>query len=251
MVGTLPCEPEKINAQRRLATVPTFWQQRPMPASTLPPTVTLVCHPLLLVKLTTLRDRRTEPEAFRVRLAEVSSLMIFEATRDLSTRPLSIETPLAPFDGAALERPIIIVPILRAGLGMAAAMLPMLSGASVGHVGIRRDEITQLPDCYCFSVPSHLCEADVIVVDPMLATGRSAGLAIAKLKEGGATRIRFVCLVSSPEGLAHLASAHPDVGILTAAVDRGLDARAYIIPGLGDAGDRYFGTVPAGRRAAE
>ena len=217
-----------------------------MPTTALPPTVTVICHPLVQVKLTRLRDERTPPCEFRARLTEIAALLVFEATRDLATLSDCIRTPLAAYDGAVLARPIVVVPILRAGLGMMDGMLPLLGGASVGHIGMRRDESTHLSACYYFNVPSHLPEADVIVVDPMLATGHSASEAIVKLKKSGATRIRFVCVVSCPEGLAHMAAAHPDVRVFTAEVDAGLDDRAYIVPGLGDAGDRYFGTVPPG-----
>jgi uracil phosphoribosyltransferase len=211
----------------------------------LPATVTVISHPLMKVKLTRLRDRRTRPEEFRARLGETSTLLLIEATRALGTHPDQVQTPLAPYEGAALARPVVLVPILRAGIGMIEGMLSVLPEASVGHVGMRRDEQTHLPHCYYFNVPAHLAGADVILVDPMLATGHSASEAIAKLKAAGATRIRFICCVSCPEGLAHLHGAHPDVPIFTGAVDDGLDPRAYIVPGLGDAGDRYFGTLPA------
>ena len=216
-----------------------------MSTPALPSTVTVVSHPLVHVKLTRLRDERTPTAEFRSLLAEIAGLLLCEATRDIGTVPQRISTPLAPCEGTALARPIVVVPILRAGLGMADAMLPLLGGASVCHIGMRRDETTHLPTCYYFNMPSHLPESDVIVVDPMLATGNSASESIARLKQSGARHIRFVCIVSCPEGLAHLSAAHPDVRIFTAAVDSGLDARAYIVPGLGDAGDRYFGTSPA------
>lgn len=211
----------------------------------LPSTVTVISHPLMKVKLTRLRDQRTRPEKFRARLEEASAVLLIEATRDLATCPDQIQTPLAPHEGTALARPVILVPILRAGIGMIEPMLSVLPDACVGHVGMRRDEETHLPHCYYFNVPAHLASADVILVDPMLATGHSASEAITKLKEAGATRIRFICCVSCPEGLAYLHGTHPDVPIFTGAVDDGLDHRAYIVPGLGDAGDRYFGTLPA------
>ncbi len=170
--------------------------------------------------------------------------------RDFDTRPDRIQTPLAACEGAALARPIILIPILRAGNGMVDGMLSMFPDASVGHIGMRRDEQTHRPHCYYFNAPAHLAGADLILVDPMLATGHSASGAITKLKEAGASRIRFVCCVSCPEGLAHLCGTHPDVRVFTAAVDTGLDERAYIVPGLGDAGDRYFGTLPVDLRVA-
>lgn len=205
--------------------------------------VTVVEHPLLRVKLTRLRDAGTSSEEFRARLAEVATLLAFEATRDLQTRAHVIQTPLASHEGAALARPIIIAPILRAGLGMVEGMLHVLHDVSVGHIGLKRDEVTRRPTSYYFNLPSHLAEADVIVVDPMLATGHSSSSAISQLKQAGAKRIRFVCCVSCPEGLQQLCGDHPDVPVFTAAIDAGLNERAYIVPGLGDAGDRYFGTL--------
>lgn len=207
--------------------------------------VTVIEHPLVRVKLTRLRDVQTAPEEFRARLAELSTLLVFEATRDLATRPHRIRTPLQEHEGAALARPIIVAPILRAGLGMVEGMLHVLADVTVGHIGMKRDEHTHRPTSYYFNLPDHLSEADVLVVDPMLASGHSASAAIAKLKEAGASRIRFVCCVSCPEGLRQLTADHPDVLIFTAAIDSGLNEKAYIVPGLGDAGDRYFGTLPS------
>jgi uracil phosphoribosyltransferase len=208
----------------------------------IPPGVTVVEHPLVRVKLTRLRDETTAPEEFRARLAELATLLVFEATRDLATRPIEIRSPLATVEGAALARPIIIAPILRAGLGMVEGMLHVLADVSVGHIGMKRDEHTHRPTSYYFNLPAHLPEAEVIVVDPMLATGHSSSAAISRLKEAGAKRIRFVCCVSCPEGLRQVCSEHPDVRVFTAAIDPGLNEKAYIVPGLGDAGDRYFGT---------
>ena len=169
-------------------------------------------------------------------------LMVFEATRDLPVRAQQISTPLAPHEGSALLRPLVVAPILRAGLGMLEGMLQLLPDVSVAHIGMYRDETTHRPRSYYFKAPAHLANADVIVVDPMLATGWSATSAISQLKSHGATAIRFVCLVSCPPGLEQLRAAHPDVGVYTAAIDPLLDENAYIVPGLGDAGDRYFGT---------
>lgn len=209
----------------------------------IPQGVTVVEHPLVRVKLTQLRDERTEPGEFRALLAELALLLTMEATRDFSTRPCKVRTPLDDYEGAALARPVVIVPILRAGLGMVDGMLRVLPGASVGHIGMRRDEKTHRPACYYFNMPPDYARADIIVVDPMLATGHSASEAIAKLKEGGAKSIRFLCVVSCPEGLAQIHGAHADVPVFTAAVDERLNEKAYIVPGLGDAGDRCFGTV--------
>ena len=211
----------------------------------MPPNVTVIEHPLARVKLALLRDERTPPREFRRNAQELAVLLAFAATRDLETVAEKIRTPLAETDGAKLVRPIVVVPILRAGLGMSEAILPFLGDAAVGHVGMRRDEITHLPTSYYFNAPAQLAGADVLVVDPMLATGHSAADAITKLKHEGAKRIRFICFLAAPEGIAHLAAQHPDVALFTSAVDLRLNERAYIVPGLGDAGDRYFGTLPA------
>jgi uracil phosphoribosyltransferase len=208
-----------------------------------PAGVTVIDHPLVRVKLTQLRDVHTGSEDFRARLNELATLMVFEATRDLPTRPVAIRTPLAPHEGSALARPLVIAPILRAGLGLVAGMLDLMADVSVAHIGMFRNERTLRPESYYFKAPPHLAEAEVLLVDPMLATGWSATAAVARLKEAGATRIRFVCLVSCPAGLEQMRSAHPDVQIFTAAIDPELNERAYIVPGLGDAGDRYFGTA--------
>jgi uracil phosphoribosyltransferase len=212
-------------------------------SASLPPGVTLIDHPLVQIKLTQLRDVRADSREFRSRLNELSTLMVFEATRDLPTRPVTIQTPLAPHEGCALARPVIVAPILRAGLGLVEGMLALLPDVSVAHIGMFRNEETHRPESYYFKAPAHLADADVILVDPMLATGWSATGAVSQLKAAGAASIRFVCLVSCPEGLEQLRGAHPDVHIYTSAVDPELNERAYIVPGLGDAGDRYFGTV--------
>ncbi len=216
-------------------------------SANLPGGVTVVDHPLVQVKLTQLRDVRTSPREFRSRLNELSTLMVFEATRTLLTRVASIQTPLADYEGRALARPVVVAPILRAGLGLVEGMLNLLPDVSVAHIGMFRNEHTHRPESYYFKAPAHLADADVLLVDPMLATGFSATGAVAQLKAAGATSIRFVCLVSCPQGLAQLRAAHPDVEIFTAGVDPILNENAYIVPGLGDAGDRYFGTagVPA------
>jgi uracil phosphoribosyltransferase len=209
----------------------------------LPDGVILVDHPLVQVKLTQLRDTRAESGTFRLRLNELATLMIFEATRSLATRVELVQTPLAPCEGRALARPVVVAPILRAGLGLVEGMLDLLPDVSVAHIGMFRNEITRRPESYYFKAPACLPEADVILVDPMLATGYSATGAVTQLKEAGATSIRFVCLVTCPQGIQQLRTAHPDVEIFTAAIDQGLDERAYIVPGVGDAGDRYFGTT--------
>ena len=204
--------------------------------------VTVIDHPLIRVKLTIIRDRATSSEEFRRELRELATLMTFEVIRDIQTVERIVQTPLAPCAGAALARPVIIAPILRAGLSFVDGMLQVLSNASVGHIGMYRNEVTHRPESYYFKLPSHLASADVLVVDPMLATGWSATGAISQLKESGARYLRYVCLVSCPAGLQQLRGAHPDVPIFTAAIDPELNGDAYIVPGLGDAGDRYFGT---------
>ena len=203
----------------------------------------LVDHPLVRVKLTHLRSAQTTSAEFRHRLTELATLMAFEVTRDLGTLPHPVQTPLAPYEGAVLDRPVVLAPILRAGLGMVEGMLQVVSDASVAHIGLARCEETHLPRSYYFKAPTNLAAADVIVTDPMLATGGSAVAAIDQLKAGGAKTIRYMCIVCCPQGIERLRSAHPDVTIFTAAIDPELDHRAYIVPGLGDAGDRYFGTV--------
>ena len=205
--------------------------------------VTVIDHPLVQVKLTQLRDAQTRSDDFRARVAELATLVVFEATRDLATHPVEIQTPLAAHEGTALARPLVVAPILRAGLGMLEGMLRLLPDVSVAHIGMFRDEVTHRPHSYYFKAPAHVANAEVLVIDPMLATGWSATAAISQLKERGARTVRFVCLVSCREGIAQLQSAHPDVPIYTAAIDPVLNERAYIVPGLGDAGDRYFGTA--------
>lgn len=204
--------------------------------------VTVIDHPLMRVKLTQLRDERTGSDEFRRALREIASLMVFEIARDFQTEPRRVRTPLACYEGAQLACPVIVAPILRAGLGMAEGMLNVLSDVSLGHIGMFRNEETLRPESYYFKLPAHLPHAEALVVDPMLATGRSATAAIEKIKAHGARRVRFACVVACPEGLVQLRSAHPDVPIYTAAIDEGLNERGYIVPGLGDAGDRYFGT---------
>jgi len=223
----------------KAGTVP---EPRPIP----PEGVTLIDHPLIAAKLTTIRDEGTSSEEFRRELRELATLMTFEVIRDFQTVERVVQTPLAEYAGVALARPIIIAPILRAGLSFVDGMLQVLSGASVGHIGMYRNEETHRPESYYFKLPSHLATAEVLVVDPMLATGWSATGAISQLKEKGARYLRYVCLVSCPAGLAQLRGAHPDVPIFTAAIDPELNEKAYIVPGLGDAGDRYFGTYSHG-----
>jgi uracil phosphoribosyltransferase len=204
--------------------------------------LTIVEHPLIRIKLSRLREAATPTPEFRDNLAGIATLLAFEATRDFSTDAVRVQTPLAPCSGDVLARPVIIVPILRAGLGMVEGIQSVIPEASVGHIGMFRNETTLMPESYYFKQPAHLADADVLVVDPMLATGHSASTAISQLKDHGALRLRFVCVIGCPEGVSHLRAAHSDVRIFAAAIDGGLNEHAYIVPGLGDAGDRCFGT---------
>jgi uracil phosphoribosyltransferase len=204
--------------------------------------VTVVRHALARTELSVLRDRTTTTKEFRRALHNLSLLMACEATRDLPTTECPIETPLAFCVGDGLGTQVVVVPILRAGLGMAQAFLEFLPTASVGHVGLARDEKTLLPSHYYFKAPSSLAEAEVILVDPMLATGNSAADAADELKVRGARSIRLVCILGCRQGIASVHARHPDISIFLAAVDTSLDSHGYIVPGLGDAGDRYFGT---------
>ncbi len=203
---------------------------------------TVVTHPLVAANLSVLRAQSTQPNEFRAALRDLSAMLFYEASRSWETRPVVVETPLRKCAGTVLARPVILVPILRAGLGMLEPMLALCPQASAGHIGLYRDHETLRPVNYYCRLPATLAEAEVLLLDPMLATGHSACEAIAQLKTNGAQRIGFLCVVACPEGIEQLAVAHPDVTIITATVDEGLDARGYILPGLGDAGDRYFGT---------
>jgi uracil phosphoribosyltransferase len=169
--------------------------------------------------------------------------MAFELTRGLDSRPKQVQTPLATAEGLELVRPLLLVPILRAGLGMLNGIIDITPDALVGHIGMARDEETHRPVTYYCNLPAETAEADVLLIDPMLATGNSSAAAASKLKEEGAKHVRFLCLVCCPEGIAHFSAEHPDIPIYTAAIDERLDENAYIVPGLGDAGDRYFGTA--------
>jgi len=206
------------------------------------PNVIVAEHPLVAAKLSILRAKTTAPDEFRRNLQEMSILLLAEAAHSWETAPIEIETPLKKCDGQILRRPVVIVPILRAGLGMLEGMSRILPEANAGHIGLYRDQKTLRPVTYYSRLPVNLAEAQVILVDPMLATGYSACAAVGLLKEKGATRIQFLCLVACPPGIEQLRSAHPDVAIITGAVDPELNEFGYIVPGLGDAGDRYFGT---------
>jgi uracil phosphoribosyltransferase len=204
--------------------------------------VTVVDHPLVARHLSVLRDKATPSADFRRRLSDISMLLLFEALHDLRVREDAIETPLETTGGMRLADEIVVIAILRAGLGMTDGALRLIPEARVGHLGLYRDEESLQPVGYYESVPRHATDAEVIVVDPMLATGGSALSALDRLKRDGVGRLRFVCLVAAPEGIAAVREQHPEVPIFCAAVDRELDERGYIRPGLGDAGDRLYGT---------
>jgi uracil phosphoribosyltransferase len=206
----------------------------------MPPVV--VHHPLAQCHLAGIRAASTPSHEFRRQLNHLARMLFLEATRELPVREISVQTPLTSTHGSQLARPLVFVPILRAGLGLLDGILPLVPEAVVAHVGIRRNEETALPHAYYANLPSSLPQADVFLLDPMLATGGSACEAARQLKEAGAARITLICVVSCPEGLAAMARTHPDIPVFTAAIDDGLNERSYIVPGLGDAGDRYFGT---------
>lgn len=209
----------------------------------LPDSFTVVEHPLIQHKLTLMRRVDTPTTKFRQLLREISLLLGYEVTRGLKLDSVEIETPLEPMRAPVLEgKKLCIVSILRAGNGLLDGMLDLIPNARVGHVGLYRDHETLEPVEYYFKMPENLGERDVIVVDPMLATGNSAVAAVDRLKRAGAKRLGFLCLLAAPEGVRAFAAAHPDVPIFTAALDRCLNEKGYIMPGLGDAGDRMYGT---------
>lgn len=205
--------------------------------------VHVITHPLVQHKLTIMRKKETSTSKFRALLEEISMLMGFEITRDLPMSTERIETPLQEMDAPILEgRKLVVVSILRAGDGILNGILKLLPSARVGHVGLYRDPKTLKPVEYYFKVPNALGDRDVIVVDPMLATGYSAAAAVERVKREGPKSIKFVCLLTAPEGIEAFHQEHPDVPIYTAAIDDRLNEKGYILPGLGDAGDRIFGT---------
>lgn len=201
----------------------------------------MVDHPLAAHLLTELRDATTEPERFRHVSRRLATVIVLEATRRLGTRSHQVRTPLTTTEGTRLDRPVVAVPILRAGLGLLETVTDLLPDVRVGYAGLERDEETLQPTSYYLKVPE-LRDASVLLLDPMLATGGSAAFAVGLLKEHGATDIQLVCVVAAPEGVKRLTSEHPDVRVVTAALDDGLNDVGYIVPGLGDFGDRLFGT---------
>jgi uracil phosphoribosyltransferase len=205
--------------------------------------LTVVTHPLVQHKLSYLRDKETPTVHFRKLVNEVTLLLTYEATRELPLEDYEIETPLETMTAQRISgKKVAVCPVLRAGMGMLDGVLSLVSSARVGFIGMYRDEETLQPVEYFVKLPVDLDQRDAIVLDPMLATGNSSAAAIQAVKEAGAQSITLVCLVAAPEGIAHLHEVHPDVHIVTASVDRGLDERGFIVPGLGDAGDRLYGT---------
>ena len=207
-----------------------------------PPNVILIDHPVIQTKLTELRDYASDHRKFRALLDEIASLMVYEVTRDWPTKPKPVQTPLERTTGYVLARQVTLVPILRAGLGMADGVLRLLPDARLGHLGVYRDETTLEPVPYYQKLPPDIAATEVLLIDPMLATGGSGSAAISFLKKAGVSSMKFVCLVAAPEGITNLHRQHPEVPIYCAAIDRQLNDKGYILPGLGDAGDRIFGT---------
>ena len=207
------------------------------------PNLAVLAHPLIRHKLTILRDKRTPTKDFRDLVAEIAMLMAYEVTKDLPTEAVELETPLERTTGVRVAgKKLTLVPILRAGLGMVEGISRLIPSARVGHIGLYRNEKTLQPVDYYFKAPSAREQRDFFLLDPMLATGGSAVAACSTLKQAGARSIRFLCIVAAPEGVEKMLAAHPDVPIYAAALDRELNAKGYILPGLGDAGDRIFGT---------
>ncbi len=205
------------------------------------PGLTVIQHPLVQHNLTRLRDERTGPQEFRRVLGEVAALMLYEASRSFEVSPARVQSPLAPARGFRLRREVVLVPVLRAGLGMLDSILQLIPHARVGFIGLKREETTLKAHYYHQSLPPDLKPYEVILIDPMLATGGSAVAAMDLLSELKATRVRLVNLVAAPEGIRRVRRHYPTLPIITAAVDRKLDHRGFILPGLGDAGDRLFG----------
>ena len=206
-------------------------------------TVTVVDHPLVQHKLTLMRDKSTSTAGFRRLLREISLLLCYEVTRDLALTTQHIETPLAEMEAPVLAgKKLVFASILRAGNGLLEGMLDLVPSARVAHIGLYRDHETLKPVEYYFKAPDDIADRLIIVVDPMLATANSAIAAVQRLKDRGADRLRFLCLLAAPEGIAAFTKAHPDVPVFTAAIDSHLNEKGYIVPGLGDAGDRMYGT---------
>ncbi len=203
----------------------------------------LIDHPLVKRDITVLRDVKTEPEAFRAAVKRISNILAVDISKDLQLTLFEVETPLEKTTGYKLSHEIVLVPVLRAGLGMVSGFLEVIPEAKVGHIGLQRDETTLKPIEYYYKTPKNIDAAKVLLIDPMLATGGSGAEAINYLKKRGVKNLIFACLVAAPEGIKKLNTLHPDVRIYGAALDRELNNKGYILPGLGDAGDRTFGTL--------
>jgi uracil phosphoribosyltransferase len=203
----------------------------------------LIDHPIIKRDVTVLRDKNSTSEIFRAALQSVSNILAVELSKEFNLTKTEIETPLEKTEGAKLANDVILVPVLRAGLGMVNGFLQIIPEAKVGHIGLQRDEETLKPIEYYYKLPKQLETAEVVLLDPMLATGGSASEALKYLKNRGASKLVFACVVAAPEGINKIATEHPDVKIFAAALDRELNNKGYILPGLGDAGDRTFGTL--------
>jgi uracil phosphoribosyltransferase len=232
-----------LAADRLTHATPEHAMTTPQRAPSSDPHLHLLTHPLIQQRLTIARDCNTGVEAFRRQVSLIARLMVYELTRDYPTIEVDVQTPMGPCKGHKLAVNLTLVPILRAGLGMADGILELVPEARVGHLGLYRDERTLEPVTYYNKLPPDIAQTDVIVIDPMLATGGSLVAAIDYVSKVGARRIKILCLVASPEGIALVRRDHPEIPIYTAAVDERLDHRGYIVPGLGDAGDRLFGTA--------
>ena len=205
--------------------------------------VHLVAHPLVHDALMELRDASTPPPEFRRAANRISVLLAAEALKEVPSRPHTVKTPLGPADGRIVGGDVVVVPVLRAGLGMLDAVLELVPAARVGHIGLQRDEATAIASKYYSKLPGELADSFVLMIDPMLATGGSAVAAIDLLKAAGARTLRMICIVAAPEGVALVEQHHPDVAVFTPAIDRQLNSQKYIVPGLGDFGDRLYGTT--------
>ena len=230
-------EPNRSAKQREGST-----ESRPTNADSNRRQIQVVGHPLVATWLSILRSKTTTPDLFRRHLHEIAILLFAEASRSWGIKPIEVETPLASCAGAVLAKPIVLVPILRAGLGMLDGIMRVVPDAGIGHIGLYRDAKTLRPVRYYDRLPANIAAAEVLLLDPMLATGRSACEAASILKAQGARSIQFLCVLACPSGVQQFQREHPDVPVITAAVDPELSDAGYIVPGLGDAGDRYFGT---------
>lgn len=238
-VGETPGDEQMNSRQADGSTLPSA----PMSEHAEFPTLRIVDHPLVRHKITLLRDRATPVKIFKELVDEIAMLMAYEATQDLPLERVPVDTPLERTAGWRVSgKKLTLVPILRAGLGMVEGILRLVPSARVGHIGLYREHDTLRPVDYYFKIPGDVTERRFFVLDPMLATGGSASAALTSLKNAGATDVRFLCLVAAPEGVGRVAAEHPDVTIYCAALDRQLNENGYILPGLGDAGDRLFGT---------